>query len=64
MDKKDSQKELDANQAEYRKKFGIVDKYLIDIKWDPSDESDNGYIVFIDFQNDLDYSNCPIALIG
>lgn len=58
MDNKDSRKELDANQAEYRKKFGIVDKYLIDMKWDPSDESDNGYIVFIDFQNDLDYIDC------
>lgn len=49
---------FDANQEAYRKKFGIVDKYLIDLQWDPDDDKDNGYIVFIDFQNDLDYIDC------
>lgn len=49
---------LDANQEAYRKQFGIVDKYLIDYQYDPSDQKDNGYIVFIDFQNDLDYIDC------
>ena len=46
---------VDENQQLYRKKFGIVDKYLIGIEWDPNISSDNGYIVFIDYQNDLDY---------
>lgn len=55
---KDNQAALDANQKAYRKKFGIVDKYLIDIQWEPENDSDNGYIVFIDFQNDLDYIDC------
>lgn len=55
---KDNQAAVDANQEAYRKKFGIVDKYLIDIQWEPEDDSDNGYIVFIDFQNDLDYIDC------
>lgn len=55
---KDNQAAVDANQEAYRQKFGIVDKYLIDIQWNPEDRSDNGYIVFIDFQNDLDYIDC------
>lgn len=32
---KDNQAAVDANQEAYRKKFGIVDKYLIDIQWEP-----------------------------
>lgn len=56
--KKDNQAAVDANQEAYRKRFGIVDKYLIDIQWEPDNVSDNGYIVFIDFQNDLDYIDC------
>lgn len=55
---KDNQAAVDANQEAYRHKFGIVDKYLIDIQWNPEESSDNGYIVFIDFQNDLDYIDC------
>lgn len=55
---KDNQAAIDVNQEAYRQKFGIVDKYLIDIQWNPEDSSDNGYIVFIDFQNDLDYIDC------
>jgi len=57
MDKKE-QDAVDANQAAYRKQFGIVDKYLIGMQCDPNDENDNGYIVFIDYQNDLDYIDC------
>lgn len=55
---KEDQAAVDANLEAYRKKFGIVDKYLIDIQWAPENDSDNGYIVFIDFQNDLDYIDC------
>lgn len=55
---KEDQAAVDANQEAYRKKFGIVDKYLIDIQWEPENDSANGYIVFIDFQNDLDYIDC------
>lgn len=49
---------LDASQEQYRKKFGIVDKYLIGLSYDPDDTSDNGYIVYIDYQNDIDYTDC------
>lgn len=57
MEDKDRQA-LDDNQAEYRKRFGIVDKYLIGMQWDPNNPNDNGYVVFIDYQNDLDYIDC------
>lgn len=57
IDDKD-RKALDENQEKYRKKFGIIDKYLIGIEWDSDNQEDNGYIVFIDYNNDLDYIDC------
>lgn len=45
---------LDENQEEYRRRFGIIDKYLIGMSYDSEDQKPNGYIVFIDYQNDLD----------
>lgn len=55
---KTNKEALDANQEQYRKKFGIVDKYLIGMSFDPDAEKEDGYIVFIDFQNDIDYVDC------
>ena len=49
---------LDKNQQEYRDYFGVVDKYLIQCYVNPDwkeGEKKDGYIVFIDFENDLDY---------
>lgn len=54
-DKEKEKKAVDDNQKKYRDYFEIVDKYLIGIQWDPTDEAGDGYIVFIDYQNDLDY---------
>lgn len=47
----------DDNQKQYRDYFGIVDKYLIQCNYDPEKEGENkdGYIIFIDCENDLDY---------
>lgn len=52
------QEAIDKNREEYRERFGIVDKYLIGYSYDPKEENDNGYIVFIDYDNDLDYIDC------
>lgn len=46
---------LDKNQEAYRKHFGIVDKYLLSVSWDENKPDAEGYIIFIDFQNDLDF---------
>lgn len=40
----------DSNQKEYREFFGIVDSYLIQYNID----DDEGWIVFIDGDNDID----------
>lgn len=53
--KQREQETVDENRKEYRKRFGIVDKYLIGLDYNPKNEDDNGYIVFIDYQNDLNY---------
>lgn len=48
----------DESQQQYRKLFGIKDKYLIGVEYDDRKASAgecDGYIVFIDDQNDLDY---------
>ena len=44
--------EVDANQCEYRKFFRIKEKFLIHYF---IDDREQGYIVFIDAANDLDY---------
>ena len=43
----------DENQRKYREFFGIVDKFLIHYTKD--EVSQSGYIVYIDYDNDLDY---------
>lgn len=43
----------DDNQEEYRKFFGIKDKFLIQYSMDSSKKS--GYIVFIDFEDNIDW---------
>ncbi len=50
----------DDNQKEYREYFKIVDKVLVyyeknDAKTDADDAEKDGYIVFINMQNDIDY---------
>lgn len=50
--------ETDEFQEKYRKRFGVKDKYLIGMEWDPKIDDDNGYIVVIDYQNDLDFTDC------
>lgn len=46
---------LDANQKQYREKFGIVDKYLLQYSIEEKDGHDNSYIIFIDYQNSIDW---------
>lgn len=53
--KEEDKSALDENQKKYRAHFEIVDKYLIGLDCDLTCENPNGYIVFIDYQNDLDY---------
>lgn len=48
-----SQEPKDENQRRYREFFGITDKFLIHYSMDEANHG--GYIVFIDFDNDLDY---------
>ena len=56
-EKEDIRRAVDKDQQEYREYFGIVDKYLIQHSYDPdkTGEEKSGYIIFIDYDNDLDY---------
>lgn len=46
----------DANQEEYRKEFGVVDKFLITYQLNAMPNGDKeGFIVFIDYDNDIDW---------
>lgn len=53
----------DENQQKYREFFGIEDQYLIGYEMDTDEKDkkdsseDSGYIVFIDFENDIDWIN-------
>ena len=53
----DEEKKLIAEyRNEYRQRFGIVDKFLINYHDEENDEGNHeGYIVFIDPENDLDF---------
>ncbi len=46
--KKDWREASDENQKQYREKFGIIDKFLLNYE-------DDRYIVFIDGENDIDW---------
>lgn len=53
MCRKKTNTPIDANQEEYRKFFQIEDKILL--YYEKDEEKKEGYIVFINKQNDLDY---------
>ena len=46
---------IDDNQKEYRKKFGITDKYLLEYVIDDKDGADNSFIIFIDHEYAIDW---------
>lgn len=48
-------KALDENQRQYREKFGIVDRYLLQYSIDDRDGRDNSYIIFIDYEYAIDW---------
>lgn len=45
----------DLNQKQYREEFGIVDKYLLQFSIEKKDGKDNSYIIFIDYQDAIDW---------
>ena len=45
----------DDNQAKYRELFGIVDKYLIEQESSDEGNKKSGFIVYIDYDNDVDW---------
>lgn len=45
----------DESQEAYRKHFGIVDKYLIEQESSGKDDDRSGFIVYIDYDNDIDW---------
>ena len=48
---------IDDDQRGYRKKFGIVDKYLLEYNIDERDGIDNSYIIFIDYEYAIDWKD-------
>lgn len=53
--KRDYHQSLDDNQEEYRKFFGIKDKYLIQRESVETEGKKTGYIVYIDLEDDIDW---------
>lgn len=45
----------DENQAKYREHFGVVDKYLIEQESSNEGNKESGFIVYIDYDNDVDW---------
>lgn len=45
----------DENQKEYREHFGIIDKYLIEQEMSTDENEKSGFIVFIDYDDDIDW---------
>lgn len=48
-------KALDENQRQYREKFGIVDRYLLQYSIDDENGRNNSYIIFIDYEYAIDW---------
>lgn len=46
---------MDENQRQYRDKFGIVDRYLLQYSIDDENGRDNSYIIFIDYEYAIDW---------
>lgn len=51
----EKQEPKDDSQKHYREVFQIKDKFLINYSLEEVDGAEKGYIVFIDYENDLDY---------
>lgn len=54
---KEAEKPKDKDQEEYRKFFGITDKFLIQYEIDGEGDNTTGYIVFIDDELDIDWKD-------
>ena len=53
--KTENQEPKDESQKHYREVFQVKDKFLINYATEMVDGKEQGYIVFIDYENDLDY---------
>lgn len=53
--KKEDTCSKDESQEAYRKHFGIVDKYLIEQESSNGSNGKSGFIVYIDYDNDVDW---------
>lgn len=53
--KKEDQTPRDESQKHYREVFQVKDKFLINYATEEDNGKEVGYIVFIDYENDLDY---------
>ena len=53
--KEENQDPKDDSQKHYREFFKIKDKFLINYTLETVNGEEKGFIVFIDYENDLDY---------
>lgn len=53
--KRTDRKALDESQRQYREKFGIVDRYLLQYSINEENGHDDSYIIFIDYEYAIDW---------